>query len=212
MVGVERIKEYSEIAEEPPEIVEPRPPAGWWVVESKTIQNQLTSRVGHIVEKSWLITCASDTRRNCHEYCMVSLSRSSLARRCKFRILFGHSRSLIGVIQWYCWSDWKRQGKPQPELAVPSLTRLCQSTMALSFFRFVEADEGSITIDGLDIAKIGLQDLRSKVTIIPQDPVGECAEYAISQTDISARLSSPARCAALWTLLMSTRTTRSLTP
>ena len=46
-----------------------------------------------------------------------------------------------------------------------------KSTMALSFFRFVEADEGSITIDGLDIAKIGLQDLRSKVTIIPQDPV-----------------------------------------
>ena len=45
--------------------------------------------------------------------------------------------------------------------------------MALSFFRFVEADEGSITIDGLDIAKIGLQDLRSKVTIIPQDPVRE---------------------------------------
>ena len=47
--------------------------------------------------------------------------------------------------------------------------------MALSFFRFVEADEGSITIDGLDIAKIGLQDLRSKVTIIPQDPVRKYA-------------------------------------
>lgn len=49
--------------------------------------------------------------------------------------------------------------------------------MALSFFRFVEADEGSITIDGLDIAKIGLQDLRSKVTIIPQDPVRESALF-----------------------------------
>jgi ABC-type multidrug transport system fused ATPase/permease subunit len=42
--------------------------------------------------------------------------------------------------------------------------------MALSFFRFVEADEGSITIDGLNIADIGLYDLRSRITIIPQDP------------------------------------------
>ena len=31
MVGVERIKEYSEIQQEPAEIVEPRPPGGWYV-------------------------------------------------------------------------------------------------------------------------------------------------------------------------------------
>lgn len=42
--------------------------------------------------------------------------------------------------------------------------------MALSFFRFVEAAEGRIVIDGLDISKIGLTDLRSRMTIIPQDP------------------------------------------
>ena len=46
-----------------------------------------------------------------------------------------------------------------------------KSSLALSFFRFVETDEGTITIDGLDIGKIGLQDLRSRLTIIPQDPV-----------------------------------------
>ena len=46
-----------------------------------------------------------------------------------------------------------------------------KSSLALSFFRFVEADEGTITIDGLDISKVGLQDLRSRLTIIPQDPV-----------------------------------------
>lgn len=42
--------------------------------------------------------------------------------------------------------------------------------MALSFFRFVEADEGAIHIDGINIADIGLWDLRSRLTIIPQDP------------------------------------------
>lgn len=45
-----------------------------------------------------------------------------------------------------------------------------KSTMALSFFRFVEADEGAIYIDGINIADLGLYDLRSRLTIIPQDP------------------------------------------
>jgi len=45
-----------------------------------------------------------------------------------------------------------------------------KSTLALSFFRFVEATEGRILVDGLDIANIGLTDLRNKLTIIPQDP------------------------------------------
>lgn len=39
---------------------------------------------------------------------------------------------------------------------------------ALSFFRFVEASEGRILIDDLDISKLGLTDLRSRLTIIPR--------------------------------------------
>lgn len=46
-----------------------------------------------------------------------------------------------------------------------------KSTLALAFFRFVEFEKGSIVIDGIDISKIGLEDLRSRLTIIPQDPV-----------------------------------------
>lgn len=46
-----------------------------------------------------------------------------------------------------------------------------KSTMALSFFRFLEASNGSISIDGIDISKIGTQDLRSQLTIIPQDAI-----------------------------------------
>lgn len=37
--------------------------------------------------------------------------------------------------------------------------------------RIIEAAGGKITIDGLDIAELGLQSLRSRLTIIPQDPV-----------------------------------------
>lgn len=38
-------------------------------------------------------------------------------------------------------------------------------------FRILEAANGKIIIDGIDIAQIGLHELRSKLSIIPQDPV-----------------------------------------
>ena len=43
-----------------------------------------------------------------------------------------------------------------------------KSSMALSLFRIIEAASGKIIIDGVNIANIGLHDLRSKLTIIPQ--------------------------------------------
>jgi ABC-type multidrug transport system fused ATPase/permease subunit len=46
-----------------------------------------------------------------------------------------------------------------------------KSTLALAFFRFVDPEEGKIVIDGVDITSIGLHDLRSRLTIIPQDAV-----------------------------------------
>ncbi|KAM9887048.1 hypothetical protein OXX69_013465, partial [Metschnikowia pulcherrima] len=39
-----------------------------------------------------------------------------------------------------------------------------------AFFRFLDAETGSIKIDGVDISQIGLTDLRQAITIIPQDP------------------------------------------
>lgn len=46
-----------------------------------------------------------------------------------------------------------------------------KSTLAMSLLRFVEPSGGRILIDGIDITSIGLRDLRSRVTIIPQDSV-----------------------------------------
>jgi ABC-type multidrug transport system fused ATPase/permease subunit len=43
-----------------------------------------------------------------------------------------------------------------------------KSSMTLCLFRILEAAEGEIRIDGLNIADIGLHDLRSQLTIIPQ--------------------------------------------
>lgn len=46
-----------------------------------------------------------------------------------------------------------------------------KSSLILSIFRIIEPINGCILINNLDISQIGLQKLRSKLTVIPQDPV-----------------------------------------
>ncbi|GFH22354.1 ABC transporter, multidrug resistance associated protein, partial [Haematococcus lacustris] len=45
-----------------------------------------------------------------------------------------------------------------------------KSSMLLALFRMVEKEAGSIIIDGVDVSSLGVRHLRSKMSIIPQDP------------------------------------------
>ncbi|WP_374030653.1 ATP-binding cassette domain-containing protein [Bdellovibrio bacteriovorus] len=45
-----------------------------------------------------------------------------------------------------------------------------KSTFFQSLFRFIEAEEGSISIDGVNTASVPLEKLRRSLAIIPQDP------------------------------------------
>ncbi|XP_010468340.1 PREDICTED: ABC transporter C family member 8-like [Camelina sativa] len=120
IISVERIKQYMNIPEEAPAIVEDRrPPSSW--PSTGTIHLQ-------------------DLKIRYRPNAPLVLKGIS----CTFR-----EGTRVGVV---------------------GRTGSGKSTLISALFRLVEPASGCILIDGIDISKIGLKDLRMKLSIIPQEP------------------------------------------
>lgn len=63
------------------------------------------------------------------------------------------------------------QIRPHEKIGICGRTGAGKSSIMVALFRIAELSHGSIVIDGIDTATLGLHALRSKLSIIPQDPV-----------------------------------------
>lgn len=61
--------------------------------------------------------------------------------------------------------------KSGEKIGICGRTGAGKSTIMSALYRLNELSGGEIDIDGIDVSKLGLYDLRRKLTIIPQDPV-----------------------------------------
>ncbi|OBA23065.1 hypothetical protein METBIDRAFT_9382 [Metschnikowia bicuspidata var. bicuspidata NRRL YB-4993] len=61
--------------------------------------------------------------------------------------------------------------KPREKIGVCGRTGAGKSSIMAALYRLSELESGKIEIDGIDISQLGLHTLRSKLSIIPQDPV-----------------------------------------
>merc|ERR1712151_1338477 len=60
--------------------------------------------------------------------------------------------------------------QPGEKVGIVGRTGAGKSTLFLTLFRILELVDGVIEIDGVDISKLSLKDLRTKIAIIPQEP------------------------------------------
>lgn len=86
-----------------------------------------------------------------------------------------------GAIEFHNYTTSYREGlkpvlndisieiKSGEKIGIVGRTGAGKSTLTLALFRLLEATEGSIIVDGVDISTIGLETLRSNLAIIPQD-------------------------------------------
>ncbi|KAG8824518.1 hypothetical protein FRC19_001616 [Serendipita sp. 401] len=124
--SVERVVEYLNLPQEPPEIIEDRRPPAYWPALGSNDQP------------------------------MISVNK----------LVIKYAPNLPDVLHGVSF-----EVKPREKIGLLGRTGSGKSTLAMSLLRFVDPAAGTIIVDGIDVTKIGLHDLRTRITFIPQDSV-----------------------------------------
>ncbi|KAG0222133.1 Multidrug resistance-associated protein 1 [Actinomortierella wolfii] len=133
-------------------------------------------------------------QRFMNTYCQLETNVVSVERLKEYSELPSEARDVIpdsktddswpqqGAISFHNYSTRYREGlnlvlknidlsiRPGERIGIVGRTGAGKSSVMLALFRIIEAVEGKITIDGIDISTLGLTELRSRLAIIPQDP------------------------------------------
>ncbi|KAL6208860.1 hypothetical protein ACLB2K_019804 [Fragaria x ananassa] len=142
IISIERIYQYSQIpGEAPPVIEDSRPPTRW--PENGTIELHDLK----VCPTPFIITCA--------------MNNSAFFFPLKVRYKESLPVVLHGVTCTF------PGGK---KIGIVGRTGSGKSTLIQALFRLIEPAGGRILIDKIDISTLGLHDLRSRLSIIPQDP------------------------------------------
>jgi len=88
----------------------------------------------------------------------IEFTDASMRYRDGLNLVLGNGKKLDLSIQ------------PGHRVGIVGRTGAGKSSMLVALFRLAELETGSLTIDGEDVGKFGVGDLRNGLTIIPQDP------------------------------------------
>lgn len=138
---------------------------------------QVTSSLMWIIRLSVQIETNIVSVERIYEYCNLPSEAPEIIESCRPEKLWPAHGSIIFKDYSTRYSDKQEfvlknvniEIKPREKIGVVGRTGAGKSTLSLALFRILEAVEGSIEVDNIDIAKIGLSDLRSHLAIIPQD-------------------------------------------
>ena len=145
---------------------------------------QVTGALGGIVRLSAMLENSLNSVERIHEYSCVESEIGNVGLPAPKSWPSVGSITYTNVVAYHKPPNPSDLNGPQPVLKFVSFsvrggekvgvigrTGAGKTSLIMTLFRIIEVTEGSICIDGVDISKISLKQLRSALGIIPQEPI-----------------------------------------